>query len=192
MKTYINPITAKFLEWLPMVFLISIKVSLVVIGVVVWCGAMEELNNPKNAPKAPPTTKLITPLNGQLSITACIRFSSIGCSRAKPLVCGINGRPLGNGLTNEPTKYLDTFSNSSGVNETSLFFVFSIFPVKFRVFWLLTIWQVFFLSFCFEFFDCWQFDEFFLVVYYLNFPLSFKAKFFSSTWKRLKSYLYFQ
>ena len=42
----------------------------------VWWGAMLLLNRPMKAPRAPPTTKPIPDLKGQLSMTACMNDQS--------------------------------------------------------------------------------------------------------------------
>jgi len=67
-----RPMTAKFLAFDVMVFLMSIRVSLVFIWTWVWWGAILGLKRPKKPPRAPPAKKLMTPLKGQLSKMAAI------------------------------------------------------------------------------------------------------------------------
>ena len=126
--------TAKFLEWLVIVFFISINVSLVVIIWLVWCGAIEELKSPIKAPNAPPTTKLAVPLKGQDSITFWIINSSLDWTLAWPQFCGT--RIWGESLILQLCVYqlcislLHCFFNWPFITSVPLDFVFLYWKIK--------------------------------------------------------------
>ena len=60
------------------------RTHLVFMGTAVCVGAIEDEKSPTNPPKAPPTTKDMTPLKGHDSATLCIINSSLCWTLAMP------------------------------------------------------------------------------------------------------------